>query len=375
MKFPWTLVVLMMVAGTTLANRPTTSTNNTSEFGTFSELQVKERLAQLNLPINVVSNAQVMTRIRQYVTAGRNETEVILGRTVVYFPIFEHYLQKYKLPKELKYLPMIESGLRPTVKSGVGAAGMWQLMPITARYNGLLVDQQVDQRLDPYASTEAAVKMLDFLYRQFGDWGLVLAAYNSGHGRVKKAIKLAGGSKDYWTVKQYLPKETQKYVPAFIAAAYVAQYYSSHDLQPVLSTKMTLAQDTRLIQLTQGISFNQIAQATGLSLSTIKTLNPAYIQSRIPAYKNGHNVVLPSSSIASLRNYLAGKSTAVLAKPSSQVETVYVVAKGDDLNKIAKKFNTTVEAIKGWNKLSQDSVHMNQELVLYLSRSYLMKRA
>lgn len=374
MKFPWTLVVLMLVSATALANNTHLNTTYSSSWGTATEAQVKERLHQMSLPMEVVSNQQVMTKIRQYATAGRKDTELILGRTFVYFPIFEHYLKQYNLPEELKYLPMIESGLRPTVKSGVGATGMWQLMSITARYNGLTVDGQVDQRLDPYASTEAAVKMLAFLYKQFGDWGLVLAAYNSGHGRVKKAMKLAG-SNDYWTVKAYLPTETQKYVPAFIAAAYIANHYNSHNLHPKMTADLSLVQDARVIKVTEAVTFNQIAKATGLSYDVVRKLNRAYINGYVPASTKGNNIVLPANTTNSFRFYMANKGKTAMQAKGSQVATYYVAAKGDNLEKVAKMFNTDVASIMEWNNLSEETISINQELVLYLSRAYLMKRA
>ncbi len=374
MKFPWTLVVLMLVAATALANDTHLTFNPSSNWDSHTDSQIKERLTQLDLPLEIVSNHQVMSKIRQYTTAGRRDAELILGRTYVYFPIFEHYLKQYNLPEELKYLPMIESGLRPTVKSGVGATGLWQLMSITARYNGLTVNGQVDQRMDIYASTEAAVKMLDFLYKQFGDWGLVLAAYNSGHVRVKKAMKLAG-TNNYWTVKQYLPVETQKYVPAFIAAAYLANNYHLHSMQPNVTASVNLVQDTRVIKVKQAMSLSQIAKATGLDYNTVAKLNPAYISGHVPVSKDGHNVILPTSTTSAFRHFLAKKDLVVKTQSSGQVSTVYVTAKGDDLDKVAKMFNTSVENIQLWNNLSSDQVSINQELVLYLSRSYLMKRA
>jgi membrane-bound lytic murein transglycosylase D len=364
----------MLVSATALANNTHLNTTYSSSWGTATEAQVKERLHQMSLPMEVVSNQQVMTKIRQYATAGRKDTELILGRTFVYFPIFEHYLKQYNLPEELKYLPMIESGLRPTVKSGVGATGMWQLMSITARYNGLTVDGQVDQRLDPYASTEAAVKMLAFLYKQFGDWGLVLAAYNSGHGRVKKAMKLAG-SNDYWTVKAYLPTETQKYVPAFIAAAYIANHYNSHNLHPKMTADLSLVQDARVIKVTEAVTFNQIAKATGLSYDVVRKLNRAYINGYVPASTKGNNIVLPANTTNSFRFYMANKGKTAMQAKGSQVATYYVAAKGDNLEKVAKMFNTDVASIMEWNNLSEETISINQELVLYLSRAYLMKRA
>lgn len=252
---------------------------------------------------------------------------------------------------------------------------MWQLMAITARYQGLIVNEQVDQRLDPYASTEAAVKMLDFLYKKFGDWGLVLAAYNSGPGRVSKAVRLAGGSKDYWVVKQFLPQETQKYVPAFIAAAYIAQHYSSHGLSPNLSPQTTFAQNTRVISVVdKGISLSQIAKATGLSLQLVQKLNPAYIRGYVPANGHQYNVVLPAETTNAFRNLLKEKKALVFSTPT-QVTTTYVAAKGDSLEGIARMFNTTPDKIKAWNGLHRDDIMVNQELVMYMSRSYLMKRA
>jgi membrane-bound lytic murein transglycosylase D len=364
----------MLAATATLASNTYLTINPSSNWTSLTESQIKERLTQLDLPIEVVSNNQVMSRIRQYTTAGRRDAELILGRTYVYFPIFEHFLKQYNLPEELKYLPMIESGLRPTVKSGAGATGLWQLMSITARYNGLTVNGQVDERMDIYASTEAAVKMLDFLYKQFGDWGLVLAAYNSGHVRVKKAMKLAG-TNNYWTVKEFLPVETQKYVPAFIAAAYLANNYNLHDMQPNVTHSTSMVQDTRMIKVKQGMSISQIAKATALDYNTVAKLNPAYIQGYIPASSAGHNVVLPASATGDFRNFLAKKDLAVKTQSSGQVSTIYVAAKGDDLKKIAAMFNTTTEHIQRWNNLTVDQVTINQELVLYLSRSYLMKRA
>lgn len=374
MQFPWTLVVLMLVSVTVSANNSTFNTYHSAAWTSDTETQVKARLQQLDLPLEVVSNQEVITKIRQYVTAGRRDTERILGRTYVYFPIFEHYLKQYNLPEELKFLPMIESGLRPAVKSGVGATGLWQLMSITARYNGLTVDEQVDQRLDPYASTEAAVKMLAFLYEQFGDWGLVLAAYNSGHGRVKKAMKLAN-SNDYWTVKAFLPTETQKYVPAFIAAAYIANHYNNHNLNPNMTADLGLFQDTRVIKVKAPISLAQIAQATGLSQDMVHKLNQAYVGGHIPSNELGHNLILPASATSDLREWMKKQEAQTSANQAGQVETLYVVAKGDNLQSIARLFNTDVASIMQWNNLSEANITINQELVLYMSNAYLMKRA
>ncbi len=362
----------MVASATVLATPNTTNFNLPSSEDSWNkgvETEIKARLNALNLPIALGAEDQVMTRIRQYLINGKRETEAILGRTTVYFPIFEHYLELYGLPDELKYLPIIESGLRPTVKSGVGAAGMWQLMAVTAQHFNLEVDGQVDERFDPYKSTEAAVKMLKYLHDMFGDWALVLAAYNSGPGKVQKAVRYAG-TNDYWTVKAYLPDETQRYVPAYLAAAYVANFYHEHDITPRLPD--FAAEETRALRVFQPLSFSKIAKVTGLDYATIAKLNPSFVTGYIPASRDGHLLVLPASATKAARSLLHPEGA-----PSADnlVPTVYVAAKGDTLARVADLFQTTPEKIREWNRLGASALTVNQELILYLSKAYLINRA
>jgi len=371
MKLPWTLVLLMALAATPIfaaMNNNTLSDLPKSELDVDKAL-IMERLASLDLPFEAKASEDVLLRIRQYTTAGRNDTEDILGRTVLYFPIFEHYLQLYQLPEQLKYLPMIESGLRSTARSHVGASGMWQLMGITARHWGLQVSAIKDERLDPHQSTEAAVKMLDYLYDQFEDWTLVLAAYNAGPGKVKKAIRYAGSS-DFGKLKNYLPRETRRYVPAFLAAAYIANYYPEHNLEPNVPSYG--GEDIRTLAVNQHVTFNAIAKHTGLSVSDLRSLNPAYLRNYIPASRKTEFLNLPADYIEPVRNLLGLNNIKDFDK--TRVETVYLVSRGDTLDKIARLFNVRPEDILRWNGLQSDHVVMNQELKLYLSKAYLINR-
>lgn len=376
MFLPWTriativaLAAIVVLPNTTLQSKETPTTDVAEN---WDNQTVSNRLATLQLPVPVQANEQVLARIQQYLTTGKVETEAILGRATLYFPIFEHQLRVHGLPESLKYLPVIESGLLSTIKSPAGATGIWQFMSISARQFGLQIGNGIDERMDIYRSTEAAVKMLKMLYEEFGDWALVLAAYNSGEGKVSQAVRMAG-TKDYWKVKEFLPKETQRYVPAFIAAAYVSKYHRQHNLQP--STAMaTLAPDMRALRVYRRLSFGEISRVTGLSLTTLGQLNPAFIQGIIPSNETGHFVMLPNEKASILlREYLNEASEQKIT--SSAFRTTYVVSKGDNLEQVAKLFQASPEDIKKWNSLHSDELVVRQELVLYLPKSFLLNRA
>ncbi len=378
MNFPWTLVAsvvaLYLLAPTQTNALPLSAPEDPStRWNTYTEGVIEERLERISLPFEAKYNAKVKYYIKDYVATGYKTTQEILGRSLLYAPIFEHYLAIYDLPKELMYLPIVESALDPTAKSPAGAAGLWQLMSATAKQYGLRIDGQVDERLDPYKSTEAAVKILADLYNQFRDWRLVLAAYNCGPGKVQQAMR-AANCKDYWEIESYLPEQTQRYVPAFIAAAYVMHYYDHHDLKPEYPS-LTL-RETRAIKVYQSLSFQEIASACGLSPATITKLNPAFVQKQVPKSAKGHFVVLPASAVSIFKSYLAGQAIANLnfAAPSNTFQSTYVVAKGDRIENLAGLFKCTVEDIMKWNGLTQPEVFVNQELIVFLP-SELSKRA
>lgn len=355
-------------------NPPSYASPTEKVWNVHTEGTVKHRLTQIELPFEIQPSDLVLDRIKMYVTAGRRDSEAILGRSVLYFPVFEHYLRLYNLPVELKYLPIIESGLNPDIRSHVGAVGMWQFMHSTARHYGLTINEYIDERRDPYRSTEAAVRLLSDLYDRFGDWALVLSAYNGGLGRVQKAIEYAG-TRDYQKVKDYLPRETQRYIPYFVAAVYVANFYQYHGLTPRLPAyKM---QHTRVIEVHQYLSFSEIAQVTAEDFATISALNPAYLRGAVPRSSKGCYLVLPSESVAGFKQYLTEKSDRDLSEviPPNSFKYSYIVKPGDDLESLARTFKCSVEDIKKWNRLSGSKVVVNQEIDLYLSKAFIFNRA
>ena len=283
----------------------------------------------------------------------------MLGRSAMYHAIFDAQLQKEGLPEILRYLPVIESGMNAGVSSGAGAAGLWQLMPHTARNYGLTVNPLLDERMDVYKSTHAAVKMLSALYDQFGDWGLVLIAYNSGPSKVLSAVKLAG-SKEYSKLSKYLPRETQVYVPAFVAAAYVSKFYAQHNLIP--KSPVMAKEGFRSVRVHKQMSFEQIAKAT--------QLNPSFKQHQIPRSELGHLIILPAEGIGQLRKIMAEE----IENQKDLFQTTYVISKDETLESIANLFKVKVEDLKKWNTLQNNELVINQELQLFLSKKSLINK-
>lgn len=197
----------------------------------FSEDLLSQRLNVVEGVIDLNYSESSKQLIERYMLRGRKETKKLIERSFYYFPLFDHYFDKYNVPKELKYITLLESALKPERKSNVGARGLWQFMPATARWMGLSVDQSIDDRIDPAASTEAAVRYLDLLHQQFDDWNLVLLAYNAGPGAVRRAIRKAN-SKEANDLLPYLPKQTQKYLPFYTATVYALNYYMEYGIMP-----------------------------------------------------------------------------------------------------------------------------------------------
>ena len=241
-----------------------------------------ERLQQLPTVIEMPYNDIVRQFIDRYSGRLRRSVSIMLGQQNFYMPIFEQALETYGLPLELRYLPIIESALKPNAVSRVGAAGLWQFMIATAKQYGLEVTSLVDERRDPIKSSNAAARYLKTLYKIFGDWHLVIAAYNCGPENVNKAVHRAGGVKDYWHIYPYLPAETRGYVPAFIAANYIMNYYCEHNICPMLSS---LPAKTDTLVLHRDVHFEQIAGVLGVDVKLIEELNPQYRRSIV----NGNN--------------------------------------------------------------------------------------
>ncbi len=375
MKFPWTIIALMV--GTTVSANPSASLllddDNSRRWSAHTDEDIISRIDNIDIPFDAKYTHEVKSSIKSYVTNGYKGTEKILGRSYLYFPIFEHYLQAYNVPAEMKYLSMIESRLRPSAESAVGAAGLWQFIPATARQYGLSINQYVDERHDPYKSSEAAAKMLATLYDQFGDWSLVLAAYNCGPGRVNKAIRQAG-CKNFWDLQKFLPRETQNYIPRFIAASYVGNYYNFHDLEPRYGSYNF--KDVRAFRVYQYMSFDEIAYAVGMKPWDLEPLNPGYLAGVIPQSSKGHVLVLPASTAEQFQAFLDKKSknTQSALQIKGAFKSRHVVRPGDSLESLAALSNCSVKDIMIWNNLKTTSLMPNQILTLHLPKSTVFYR-
>ncbi len=344
----------------------------------YDEALVIERLKQINDPLfELKYNSVVKGYLKGYLSRNRRNAELITGRAVLYYPIIEACLEKHGMPEQLKYLPVVESALKPHAISPVGACGLWQFMPGTALDHGLKINEHVDERLDPHKSTEAAIGYLRREYKKYGDWALALAAYNGGSGRVSRAIK-RGRSKNFWRIRRYLPRETRNYVPAYIAATYLMEYYKAHGIQP--NYPGLELQITESIRLYNAISFYRIAQLTGLSIDLIKRLNPAYKRDFIPADERGHYLILPKRVMPAVEDYIEAKrpdhladqffdDNPVKALPQATEQnynrTSYFVKEGETLPQIARELKCTVHQLQAWNQLQSDSLWAGQELIIY----------
>ncbi|MCB0559477.1 MAG: lytic transglycosylase domain-containing protein [Lewinellaceae bacterium] len=263
------------------------------------------RLLQMPAPFAIEFNPEVGRQITDYLRQGRRETEKMLARTALYFPIFEYYLHKYQLPDELKYVPLLESRLRPTAESAAGAVGLWQFMPATADHYRLRIDAYVDERMNPYLATEAAVSMLSGLYEELGDWSLVLAAYNCGPGRVRSAVRRTG-CHNFWDIQHLLPRQTQRYLPALIATIYVARNYGRHGLEP--NSKKPIFQPFQVFKVQHSLDLNDIARHCKVSRQLLSRLNPGFLQDFIPNSARGLYLILPQEALANFQQYIIKES-------------------------------------------------------------------
>ena len=239
-------------------------------------------------------NAVVRKFIDRYASRMRNAVGYWLGASNFYMPIFEQALETYNMPLELRYLPVIESGLNPNAISRVGATGLWQFMLATGKQYGLKVNSLVDERRDPIKASYAAAHYLRDLYKIFGDWNLVIAAYNCGPENINRAIHRAGGERDYWKIYPYLPRETRGYVPAFIAANYIMNYYCEHNICP-MRTQLPAKSDTIIV--TRDVHLKQVAAICNLSLEELRTLNPQYRRDIVNGSTEPSAIRLPDAAI------------------------------------------------------------------------------
>lgn len=290
--------------------------------------EVRKRLSALDTEIEMRYTPEVQSYIDQYMKHGRQKVASFVALSTYYLPIFERALRQAGLPEELKYLPVIESGLDPKATSNMGAAGLWQFMAVAAKGYDMKISSAVDERRDPYISSDRACRMLKDLYQKFGDWGLALAAYNAGPGAVQRALKRAGGSNHtYWTLRQYLPAQTRKYVPAFIAMNYIMNYYADHNI-PEVTFERPLVTDT--VQISKKLSFKEVASAYDITVDELRKLNPHLRGDMIAGTTDRpSNLILPSA--------MAREYKIKLGRPVTAEEPLYAENKSGNQTQVRQQ--------------------------------------
>lgn len=351
----------------------------------FSDSIYIDRLSRIPAVMEMPYNEVVRQFIDMYACRLRNQVAFMLSACNFYMPIFEEALDAYGLPLELKYLPIIESALNPSAVSRAGASGLWQFMIGTGKVYGLESNSLVDERRDPIKSSWAAARYLKEMYNIYGDWNLVIAAYNCGPGTINKAIRRANGEKDYWKIYNYLPKETRGYVPAFIAANYLMTYYCDHNICP-METNIPVSTDT--IQINKDLHFEQIAAVCKVPMAEIKSLNPQYKKQLIPGRIKPYTLRLPQNAIStfidlqdSVYNYRsdelqmnrrtveigthAYKSSKKSATSRRGKVSYHKIKSGETLSTIANKYGVRIKDLQSWNGLRGNNIRAGKSLKIY----------
>lgn len=374
----------------------------------ISDTIYAKRLASMPTIVRMPYNNMVRTFIDTYVKRGHRQVSFMLGVSELYMPIFDEEINRAGIPYELRYLPIIESGLNATATSFAGARGLWQFMIGTGNHYGLKSNNYIDERLDPIKSTEAAVRYLKDLYKMFNNWELAIASYNCGPGNVKKAIIRSGGSTDFWKIYDWLPAETRGYLPAFIAANYAMTFYNDHGIAP-MTPKVPITTDT--VHVNKNLHFNQIVEVCGIDIEEIRALNPQYLKDIIPGanetyvlrltnesitkfvekedvvYKHNVDKYFPPTDIAKMLNdakLFASKRSSKSSSDSKDDKKgnkgknsknskngkngkliKYKIKPGDTLGGIAIKHDVTVKQIMKWNNMKDTRIRDGKFLNIY----------
>lgn len=330
-----------------------------------------ERLQRIPAVIEMPYNAEVRKYIDMYTTRLRQKVAFMLSANNFYMDIFEEALDLYNLPLELKYLPVIESGLNPMAASRQGAVGLWQFMLRTGKAYGLQSNSLVDERRDPVKSTRAAARYLKELYDIYHDWNLVLAAYNCGPGTINKAIRRADGEKDFWKLYNFLPRETRSYVPAFIAANYIMTYYCEHNISPM---DMRMPEGTDTIHISHPLHLKQVAEVCKINIEQLRALNPEFKTDVIPGNIQTYALRLPNDKVSFFLEqedsiyqykqevYNARRKSVAVPSASSSGKVYYKVRRGDTLGRIASKYGVSVNQIKRLNGLKGTNIQVGKSL-------------
>ena len=357
---------------------------------------LKERLRKLDekSPFNIEYNIGLENVIKSFLKNRKKAFERLMGVSQYYFPLFEEALSAKNIPLEIKYLAVVESALNPRAVSRMGATGLWQFMYQTGKQYNLNISTYVDERSDPLKASEAAAQYMTNMYRIFGDWDLVLASYNSGPGNVAKAIRRSGGQQNYWNIRKNLPKETQGYVPAFLATMYIFEYHKEHGIKPNRPIANHFATDT--IRIKSAMTFKQISDLMDVSLAELQFLNPSYKREEVPFITGeSHYLRLPIDKIAMFTSnedkiyaYVKYESSkrerpyeTMLAKRDSasagSENTVsnikyHKVRKGETLSEISYKYGITMAELKKWNRLKNSKAPLGRNLKIITTESIAM---
>ena len=340
------------------------------------------RLERMNAFISLPYNETVKNYMIMYSEKMPRKMAEMMGLAQYYFPIFEETFRKYDLPLELKYMAIIESALNPRAESRAGAKGTWQFMYRTAINYGLKIDSYVDERMDPFLSADAAAHYLQDAYRIFGDWSLAISSYNCGSGNVNKAIKRAGGKRDFWSIYDYLPRETRGYVPAMVGAMYAFTYAKEYGLQ---ADPVALPVYVDTFHVNRNLHMRQISEVLGIPLDDVRDLNPQYHKDILPGASEDVVLRLPfdytaafldqqdtiakykadilfTEKVADGREVVSGSRRPTASSSGSGSWVYYTVKSGDNLGKIARKYHTTVKQLKSWNNMKSDFLSIGKRL-------------
>lgn len=371
---------------TATRSRHKSSASHAQPFDQISDTVIARRLHSLHTVIPMTYNNVVRSYIRMYLNRMSSRMDVMLTLSEYYHPLFEESLARYGVPEELKYLPIVESAMNPQATSRVGAAGLWQFMYTTGKNYGMEVNSVIDERRDPYKSSDAAAHYIHDLHTIFGDWTLAIAAYNCGPGNINKAIARSGGKRSFWEIYNYLPRETRGYIPAFIAATYVMNFYPEHGLHPA-RVNIPLRTDTIMVE--RDMLFCYVSQYTGVSMEELRTLNPQYRADFIPGEGGSYPLCLPMNKMNDLiswadtifchsedsvgRRSVAPESESV-SRPSAKSRdkksyrddashsAYHKVRRGETLSSISRRYGTSVQRIKKLNGLKSDRIREGQRL-------------
>jgi len=349
---------------------------------TFKEVSQKVKMLETDMPFEL--NETIYSFVDYFTVRNRTYTKMVLARKDTYFPLFEEVLARHNMPDDIKFLAIIESGLNPKAKSRVGAMGLWQFMPATGRMFHMNATNDIDERMDPELSTEAAAKYLKSLYNMFGTWELALAAYNCGPGNVRKAIRKSGGKKTFWGVYDHLPRETRSYVPQFQAMIYVLRNADDHNL---ILEEATFPIAYEKMKFNQELDLERLAEISGTCIDDLERLNPSILNRKIPSSHKDIALRIPkakaqyltenkewigdSLKIAPSRMVAVQETKSIPAASSSAAANriTYKVKSGDALGKIAQNYGTSVDNLKKWNNLSSNTIKVGQVLHIYSGKT------